>query len=561
MIQRQNAIELINALYDRNFVRIHDLLDNHPIELSYANAKKENALLLCLHFELRDIALKILDKPNCGLNQIDGLKNNILIFSAKKFYEDVSIKILNKGYKNINYVDAHGDSAFSCALRYDQFKLIKKLLTYSNLDVNHVDNHGDSCLLIAVDSLKENIALEMVNKYKVNINYVNKHGFNALILGLTKLMERLSNKLLDIKVDTSIRGNNGDTALIVALNKGFPKIAERINNETDSNNGNINEYGDIALFHAINTGNEKLCLEIFNKDNRNYDIITFNNDSCLILALTNSMYDLSELLIDIGSRDFISHINNNKDSALFVCMSKNYWALAIKILNKKYYYPNELNGEGDSILNYIINFGRDDLALKVLRDNNINVNLLFTCKDKLFKANKNLNRLRKMEVEYKNNKEIEEERINDVKNDIKGLEELKLSLEEDLKMIGNRSEADTLLMLAYINDMKKTCLELLKKMDSKVINQVNKYNDNILFLAISKDDFDFIEILISRKDINVNHMNHGNNILFLLIIKERWSLVKKMLMRKDIDLTQKSNSGLTAIKMLEFKNQKHLLKN
>ena len=578
-MRRKNAIELINALYDRNFDKIHDLLDNHDIELNYANAKNENALLLCLHFELREIALKILDKPNCGLNQIDKLKNNTLVFAIKKFYEDVAIKILNKGYKNINYIDAHGDNALSCALRYDQFKLIDKLMSYPNLDVNHIDNHGDSCLLIAIDSLKENIGLMILNKYKVNIDYVNKHGFNALILALTKLMGRLSTKLLDMGVKTSTRGNNGDTALIVALNKGFLEIAERINKETDSNNGNINEYGDIALFHCINTGNEKLCLEIFNKDRSNFDIVTRNGDTSLTIALTNNMYALSELLIDNGSNKFLKHINNNKDSGLFLTMTKNYWALAIKLINKRCYYENELNEEGDSILNYLINYGRDDLCMKILNESEFDVNLIFSGRAKLKRVNKRLlkliesnKKIRKEKEEFEKGKEDVKESnkykekgeeykktIISMEKNIIELRGLKYSLEVELENFGNNEEGENLLMYAIMNDLRETSIEILRRMDSKILSSVNIYNDNVLFIATSKNRFEIVDEILYRDDVDINHIKDGKNILVILIGLDKWNLVERILRREDLDKDKMSENGINIGLLLTRKKQTYLL--
>ena len=577
-MRRKNAIELINALYDRNFDKIHDLLDNHDIELNYANAKNENALLLCLHFELREIALKILDKPNCGLNQIDKLKNNTLVFAIKKFYEDVAIKILNKGYKNINYVDAHGDNALSCALRYNHFKLIDKLMSYPNLDVNHIDNHGDSCLLIAIDSLKEELGLRMLNKYRVNIDYINKHGFNALILALTKLMGRLSTKLLDMGVKTSTRGNNGDTALIVALNNGFLEIAERINKETDSNNSNINECGDIALFHGINTGNEKLCLEIFNKDRSNFEVVTRNGDTSLMIALTNNMYALSELLIDNGSDKFLKHINNNKDSALFLTMTKNYWALAIKLINKRCYYENELNGEGDSILNYLINYGRDDLCMKILNESDFDVNLIFSEMAKLKRVNSRLVKLiennkkirEEKEVYEKGNEEVESSEIKDnlevydknIRSNEKNISELrglKYSLEVDLENFGKGEEGDNLLMYAIMNDLRETSIEILRRMDSKILSSLNIYNDNVLFIASSKNRFEIVDEILNRDDVDINHIKDGKNILVILIELDKWNLVERVLRRVDLDKGKMMENGINIEQLLVRKRQTQLL--
>ena len=69
MTKNTNNIILLKALYDRNLKFVDKLLINKSVtdNLNYANLKGENALLLCLHFEYRQMALKILDYDKIGL--------------------------------------------------------------------------------------------------------------------------------------------------------------------------------------------------------------------------------------------------------------------------------------------------------------------------------------------------------------------------------------------------------------------------------------------------------------------------------------------------------------
>ena len=499
---RENAIKLNTALEDNRINDINHIIDNLPVDYLYINQKFENLLLVSIYCDNIDAALKILDKPLCGINHVDKLGNTPLLFSIKKHYYSISLKILSNKVHNINYIDHHGDSAFSCAIRYNHTEIINKLLCYKNLHVNHIDKHGDSCLLIAIDNLREDVALKILERPNININYVNKHGFSALILAITKLMRKLSHKLLDLGVDTSLVANNGDTALITALNKNFLDIAERINNNDDeSNNSCINKYGDIALFHAINLGNEELCLNMYKKDKKNIEIVNKEGNTSLILALTNNMYALSELLIDEGSKDFIRHINNDNNSALFICISKCYWALAIKIINKKYYFPNHLNNEGNSIINYIINFGDENLALKVLDDFDVNVNLIFSKRDEINRIKKNISDIKllkvrvltelykeenKLKMMFNNNDDelsiCEQENIIEVKRNIiekanqdtLNLTKSIIYIEKEFDIFGrNKKEGNTLLIYSLMNKLINLSKKLIEKMDSNTINQVN----------------------------------------------------------------------------------------
>ena len=493
---------LLSALYDKKLDLVYKLLENEDVQqnLSYSNEKGETAFLLCLHFEYHDLALKILDYNNIGLEKIDKLKNNSLVFALKKQYEDIGLKILEKNFKNINHIDAHGDNALTCALRYNKDKIIEKLFTYPDLDVNIIDKHGDSPLLIAIDSLKENIAMKMLMKYKVNIDYIQcKHNFNALNLAICKQLNNLANYLVDIGADTSFVSNTGDTALFCALSNDMFFLANKISRTKNPNCANINNFQDVALGHAINTGEEELCLEIYHRDSSKVEVVNQENDTTLILALTNNMHDLSSLLIKNGSNTFLEHINNNKDCALFLSITNGYWDLARILIEKKSYDINNLNTDNDCLLFYLINYGDEDLALKVFNDN-----------------------IDKIDVNIYNNEE------------------------------------NTLLILSIINGMTKLALQIISKMNIEYINKINIFGDNALLLCINLQYWEIIKNLITINNIELNLINKNNdNALLLIINLKQWELVELLLKNKNVDKFHRNR--LDAYEILKEWGVSHLL--
>tara|TARA_B110000037_G_C17112284_1_gene502365 strand:+ start:1568 stop:3085 length:1518 start_codon:yes stop_codon:yes gene_type:complete len=497
-----NNIILLSALYDKKLDLVYKLLENKDVQknLSYSNEKGETAFLLCLHFEYHDLALKILDYDNIGLEKIDKLKNNSLVFALKKQYEDVGLKILEKNFRNINYVDEHGDNALTCALRYNQDKIIEKLFTYPNLDVNIVDSQGDSPLIIAIDSLKESFAMAMLMKYKVNIDYIQrKHKFNALNLAICKQLSTVANYLVDIGADTSFVSNTGDTALFCAISNNMIILANKISRTTNPNCAVINNFQDIALGHAINTCDEKLCLEIYNKDISSVETINQDNDSTLILALTNNMYEIASLLIKNSSDDFLKHINNNQDNALFLCITNGFFDLAKILIEKKCYDINHLNGENDCLLFFLINNGAEDLVLKVFNDNinEINVNI------------------------YNN-------------------------------------EGNTLLVLSIINGMTKLSLQIISKMNIDYLNKINIFGDNALLLCVNLQYWEIIRTLITIKGIDLNIINKNNdNALLLMINLKQWDLVELLLQNTNVDKFHRNR--LDAYEILKDWRITHLL--
>jgi len=499
MTKNTNNIILLNALNDGNLQFVEKLLINKSVtdNLDYTNIKGENALLLCLHFEYHTLALKILDYDNVGLEQIDHSLNNTLIMAIKKQFEDVALKILDKGFKDINYVDTYGDTALTSALHYNQFFIIDELLKYPNLNVNHIDNHGDTALLIAINSLKEDIALKIVMNYKVNIHFVHqKHNLSALNLAINNKMSKLVNYL----VEQGVNAVDNVLQKYILNNNNVGIISNKINQISKQNVPKISNFQASPLEIAINNGNEKICIDIYNKDNINVEQINHDNDTILILALKNFMYNLSKLLIKKSSVKFLKHKNNNNDTALFLCISNGYWDLVEEIINNKCYDVNNMNISNNCLLVYIINYGDEELALKIFNDNKDIIN------------------------------------VNIINNDM-----------------------DSLLLLSVVNGMKKLATQIIEKINVEIINKPNSFNDTVLLLAINLEYWDIIAKLIEKKDINLNHINNnGDNALLLLINSKQWDLVEKILNNPYIDKYHKNRT--TAFEMLNGLNEIHLLK-
>lgn len=485
--------DLVNALTqeNKNLTLIQSLIQTS--DLTYINEKKENALLLTIHHGLTLEAIEILKKPNNGIEQVDYLGNSVLILALKKYYDELALIILQKGFKNINHIDKAGDCALGCAFRYGFDKVSNYLLDIENINVNHIDKHGDSILIIAVDHLREEPAMKMVSKFNVNMNYINKHGFDAITLCITKRLRKLANLLLDKGVNTEHVSNVGDNALLYALNNDFYDVAQKIvNNNKD--NSTINSHGDVAFFHAILKGQEDIAKDMLAKGTSNFELINSDNNSSLILSLTNDMFSLSYLLVKYGSENFVKHINKNFDSALFLAMNKGEWHLVYEIINKKYYDINMQNTEGDTTLLLSINFGIEELCLKMFDDN---IDII------------------------------------------------------DVNVINN--DGNTLLICALICGMKELSIRILKKIDIHNLNFKNKYNDNALMICINLQYYDIIDKILNIKNAEVHVVNqYGDTPLILLLAHNQPELAKKLITKHNYQyLDYVSNSGLSANNLLK----------
>ena len=144
-----------------------------------------------------------------------------------------------------------------------------------------------------------------------------------------------------------------------------------------------------------------------------------------------------------------------------------------------------------------------------------------------------------------------------------GDEELALKVFNDNKDIINvniiNNDKDSLLLLSVVNGMKKLAIKMIEKINVEIINKPNSFNDTVLLLAINLEYWDIIAKLIEKKDINLNHINNnGDNALLLLINSRQWDLVEKLLNNPHIDKYHKNKT--TAFEMLNGLNEINLLK-
>ena len=211
------------------------------------------------------------------------------------------------------------------------------------------------------------------------------------------------------------------------------------------------------------------------------------------------MYNLSLLFIQNESCNFLKHINNDYETALFLCIKNGYWDLVEEIINRKYYDVNNITKDNNCLLFYIITNKNEKLGLKIINDNKniINVNFI-------------------------------------------------------------NNENNTLLHLSISNGLIKLSLKILEIININTINKLNSFNDNILLLAIHLEYWDIINEIIKKDNINLNHINNnGDNALLLLCNLKKWNFVEILLKNPRIDKYYKNK--ISPYEIIKNYNMKKLL--
>ena len=132
-------------------------------------------------------------------------------------------------------------------------------------------------------------------------------------------------------------GETGRPACRQAGAQGYNEmyeLAELIINDNDKNViSHINNEGDTAFILCITYGKENLALKILKSGYSNYDIISRQNDTTLLLAINNRMFNLAKEIILLKNEKVLNHINNEGDNALLLSVASGVEELALLLID------------------------------------------------------------------------------------------------------------------------------------------------------------------------------------------------------------------------------------
>jgi ankyrin repeat protein len=168
-----------------------------------------------------------------------------------------------------------------------------------------------------------------------NPTHINKHGDNSFIYSIINEYGDLALKLfLNGDSNYKVITNDCNSTLMLALNNEMYELAELIINEYDEKVlSHINNEGDTSFILCITYGKEDLATRILKSGYSNYDIISRQNDTTLLLAINNRMFELAKEIILLKNEKVLNHINNEGDNALLLAIAANNEELALLLID------------------------------------------------------------------------------------------------------------------------------------------------------------------------------------------------------------------------------------
>jgi ankyrin repeat protein len=162
--------------------------------------------------------VRVLLRRGANVNAKNEHGDTALILASSRGYVGVVRALLNHDGVDVNIQGCDGDTALIGATRNGHSHVVCDLLNHDGVDVNIKDCAGYTALIEACISGHLEVVRALLNHKGVDVNIENNHGYTALIMACSCGHLEVVCALLNHKgVDVNIKNNYGETALICAI--------------------------------------------------------------------------------------------------------------------------------------------------------------------------------------------------------------------------------------------------------------------------------------------------------------------------------------------------------
>jgi ankyrin repeat protein len=467
----------------------------------------DTPLILAIINENSEQALNIIKNGNCYPHIVNSYGDTALLLSIHKNMPHVSLEILNTGNANPGHVDNYGNTSLTLSIKKMFESVANKIIEYyTDFNINHVDAHFDNALNASLKLGLWSVAQKLVLNNKCDFTIVDDNGDTPLLISINKLgifnypLEEDSDGTIDEKLLHEVEHKR----IIFEKEKLiYEYIIKNILKSGRSNPGHVNKNQTTALLLSMCKDAPIIGELILKTGNSNPSVINKVGDTSLLLALSKNYENICKLIVDETSIN--NHIiSNNGDTPLLLALSKNYKYISEKIFstignNKKNLESlSVINSCGDIALFFAINIGNEDLALKIFHSGYSKFDII-------------------------------------------------------------SNEGDTSFIMAINNGMLTLAYEILNVASPSLISHVNKYGNTALILCLGKMFFDFAMKIVNSGHSNPDHINNENDTALLLAVNHgQIDIAKKLLLQMKINKYHKNNFNNDALIIAKIRNYTEL---
>jgi len=306
-----------------------------------------------------------------------------------KLWDGVSkndYKMVEEAFKegaDVNYKNDNGQGFLFVAVENGNIRMVNLLLE-KGVDVNVTNDYNNTALFIAAINGKKNV-VELLLKKGADINKATIDGDTILMGAINYDEEEVIKILLDeegVRVDLNARNNNGETALIRAVQTGNTDIVSMLVDAGADMNIRDN-YGNTPLIQASMIGEEYILDLLLDFDyilDSGSDVNATNNagETALIAASRLGKSVIVERLLDLGAD--VNAQSNAGETALIVASRLGHYDIVEMLLASEeeeeedgtymYVYETDVNvvdATGNTALTVARHYRHDEIV-KLLLD-------------------------------------------------------------------------------------------------------------------------------------------------------------------------------------------------
>ena len=240
------------------------LLESKDIEVDLANETGENALYWASSQKMLAVVKKLIEK-DAYVNKQNILGNTALILACYKNHTDVALALLEDDDIDVNLANQNGITALHLTSEKGMLAIVEKLIE-KGADVNIQDEDGDTALIGACQYKQSDVALALLNVDGIEVDLANNNGETALHRASSKGMLSVVEELIEKRANAKMQDKDGYTALMVACYDRHTDIALALLKHSNINVDLANNKGETALHHASHHGMLAVVEKLIEKD-------------------------------------------------------------------------------------------------------------------------------------------------------------------------------------------------------------------------------------------------------------------------------------------------------
>jgi len=492
-----------------------------------------------------------------GVDYQDKLGKTALMYASKYGLLEVVQDLVENKNANIMIKDNNGDTALQCAIKSGRFGICKYLV-HHNGNVNDYDNDGNSLLICATKAGYFSLVKFLIQNH-ADVNHQNNEGNTALHTAINQMLYMNSIRHLIInKADVNIKNNRGETPLALAINNKFIKaINILLEHKADVNV--IDNLNNSILTLAIGNDLSFMIVEAILASGANINVKDANNNTPLRMAIKNGNINTLVRLINYGAD--INEMNEQGESVLDYAFSEEHIDIAKylirkgSIIDKKYYEElKHLNDNSQEIPNYFKNINNEnDDHFSINRKIRGYTTLMISCQNNFDNI---ISYLINQGVDINEKNEYHETALHHA---IIGghYDIVKLLIDHGADIHIKDDDNLTTLMYASRED-KKDIVHLLLDRGAK-INEKDNEQWTALMFATRNDHHEVVKLLLEH-GAQIDILNKEQQNLLTLAAKGGSTKVIDTLIENGIDINDIGKSEVTPLKAAISENDMDMVK-